>query len=452
MDRFTVSWLRAYHAGIDPRLDLRPLTTVQTAGLRLLDPVEHPIYDVQALQRRHAVQARRDPLRISIPTSDEAGPLEGLAYPYLLFHISGFMVVRLTVPSWELDSPSMRSPETLRALHRRLWDVTLDIDAELGAPDVKWNLRSILNWIWLEAFDRIRGLPSDLKSLPATALEDRRGALGLATLTDRGYIAFPYPVLAGTHYEAGVAEAAREPGKDWVCRLLGEPDETEADMRDLAPESRTVAWYASEMQSLVVTIGRSPVSDLVCLEPGRLQLAEFLALRRGALRSLQRDTQLVLAEGRTLTRNRIDEWRRIAVTTSDDYVLHDDTGPIVSTLRNYFRDNERVRDPEPLREQVTRNIGAFQERIDIAGQRAGIVLGVLFGVVAALSLSPIAKQLLAVGLGLSPSTSEKFASRYPWWSVAIDVGIVVVLGGAALALFRRFSGRLPSRGVRKAFR
>jgi hypothetical protein len=438
---FTVSWLRAYHAGIDPRADLG---TAEAAGLGLLDLRNHPIYDVQTVRRRHVVQARRGAVRLAIPTRDDPVGLRGLAHPYFLFHVSGFVVVRLTLASWDLDTESSPSPETFRSLHRRLWDYDLDIEVELGASARRANLRSILNWLWLDMFDRIRGLPADLNDLPSVSLEDDRGAVGLHELCERGDIAFPYPVLAGTHYEIGVADRAREPNNDWVCRVIGAPDESEDDVTDLAAGSREVAWYASEMQSVVVVTGQRPADGLVSLEPNRLQLAEFFALRRGAVRSIQRDTQMVLAEGQPLSRRRIDEWRRIVASTSDDYVLHDDTGPLVTTLTKHFRSNERVRDPEPLREQVTRNIGAFQERIDIAGQRAGIVLGVLFGVVAALSLSPIVKQLLASALGLSPATAERFASHYPWWSVAVDLGIVSVLGVVALALFKRVSTRLPS--------
>jgi len=107
IDKYSVSWIRTYHTA---RFigDLRGLATVGEGQRRIksVDQYIHQFYDIQALRNGHFARAVLDPFdfsgRVPVHGRAEMGELRGTARCHLLAHVSGFIVLRLTVRSDEV--------------------------------------------------------------------------------------------------------------------------------------------------------------------------------------------------------------------------------------------------------------------------------------------------------------------------------------------------------------
>jgi hypothetical protein len=149
----------------------------------------------------------------------------------------------------------------------------------------------------------------------------------------------------------------------------------------------------------------------------------------------------VLAGRRSVSRRRLHEWEQLVQTATDDYVLSDRTGQILSLMRARLAEQPRVRDPEELEAQVRSNLASFTAAIDGAGARVTAAVGALFAVLAAIAVFTAPMRLfldwLDDGLGGTP-----YAVAHPLRSTAIEFLVAVAAAVLFLWLLRRIGSRL----------
>lgn len=204
-------------------------------------------------------------------------------------------------------------------------------------------------------------------------------------------------------------------------------------------------WFIGENRSVLCLDSGLSVSGLDTFDPLRVQLLEYLTLQRAALRAVQRGTQLVITERSTISRTQLQEWQRLVSSLTDEYVLHDQVAMVLGPVRRHMRDRSRLRDPVTLESQVRQNLATFQGLMDAAGSRVAIVLSVLFGVVAALTLAPLAREA-ELSLFSTRGTATEYESIHPLLTILIDLILLLTVGGLSVFIVTR-ANRL--RGVKR---
>jgi hypothetical protein len=438
----TVSWLRAYHSPmIGPVGDA--VDALEVTGLvRRKDDQAANIYDIQALRLGHFATAD-GPRFVAEGTYEGAGgPRTGTwrGRTHLLFHASGFVLLRLTISS--VDNPHLDHEDAslIRTLERLPWDPHAFTWTVLGGS-VTGNVRACMNLVFLHLLDALPGA-EPLPDLPAKAVEGPKGWEHLHELCASGRLSHPYPVSFGTHIEVADPSLVHDPvGQQALLEeslLAGVGPTWQPD--NLEPDAQGLAWYLLENQSVVF---RETADDPngVLVDPTRTALLEYLTLRRAALRSVQRDTQRVLSGRRHVSRRRLHEWQLLVQTATDDYVLSDRAGQVLSLVRSRLAQQARVRNPDALEEQVRSNLASFTTAMDHAGSRVTAAVGALFAILAATAVfsAPLrlGLDLLDGGLG-----SDPYAEVHPLRSAGVDVAVAAVAAALFFLLVRRFASRL----------
>ena len=222
------------------------------------------------------------------------------------------------------------------------------------------------------------------------------------------------------------------------------PAEAHRDFYKPAEVGANHEWFVAENRAVLAAGGPRDSTSLSTFDAARIQLLEYITLERAALRSVQRGTQLVIAEGVTTTRRQLQRWQRLVAATTDEYVLHDEAGVKLESLREHIRHHPTTRDPGALEAQVHRNLATFQSLIDAASDRVLILLSTLFGVVAALSLASVVRLIAHGAFGVGGPTTD-FENRHVTLSILIDVGVILVLAVVSFVVMRRANRLRPPR-------
>jgi hypothetical protein len=151
---------------------------------------------------------------------------------------------------------------------------------------------------------------------------------------------------------------------------------------------------------------------------------------------VQRATQATITERRTISRQQLQQWQRLVAALTDEYVLHDQVAIMFRPLREHMRKNVLLRDPGTLEAQVRQNLATFQDVIEAASHRVAIILSGLFGVVAAITLAPLAREIELVVFQTGGSVNT-FDSRHIVLSIAIDALLLVLVALTSIALITR---------------
>ena len=275
---------------------------------------------------------------------------------HLLFHASGFIVIRLTLST--ADNPDLDHNDhvLLSAFERLPWGPAA-FTWKVGDASVVGNVRACLNTVFLTLLDALTGTAS-CEDISQVVEEGPEGWEHLHHLCSDGRLSHPYPVSFGTQIEVADPQLAGDPvAQQAFLRAVVLPGiGVTWEPRDIEGDASDVSWYFLENQSVVFR-GTAVANDVV--DPTRTGLLDYLTLRRGALRSVQRDTQRVISGRRSVSRRRLHEWNLLVQSTTDDYVLSDRTGQVLALLRSRLSEQPRVRDPDALEEQVRSNLHSF---------------------------------------------------------------------------------------------
>jgi len=417
-DDFTVSWLRCYTTPLDPRA---LLAGGAPPPLRLpgeeWESGDDAFYDIQLLRRRHVARCRMSgiTLRGELPSADGGPQLQASVRAHALVHATGFLMLRITLLAAAVERGRPRSAADLEHLHHCMWGEQ--------PRHIRGGVRAVMDCLFFDAHEQTMGRSSDPGLLGTWTRDYHSRYARLEDLASAGEILTPYPVSFGTHYELHPAVAAPEADVQRAARLLS------------AQESRDGVWHFGENRSALVVRARGPVNRLDALEPRRMQLLEYLTLRRAALRATQRATQRAITERVAVNRTRVATWERVVASLTDDYVLHDDIGVLLEPVKAALRDQPEQRDPAELERQVRANIASFQSQLQAANDRAGVLLGVAFGVVAATALAPIVRQLWTLTVQPGHAT-EDLAHESLLTGTLLDLGTILVVLISAVAIYR----------------
>ncbi|MGH3695810.1 MAG: hypothetical protein ACRDRX_17780 [Pseudonocardiaceae bacterium] len=455
VDKYSVSWIRTYHTAHFGE-DLRRMLAAAEAGRRLkfVDQYVHDFFDIQALRGGHFVRAVLEPFgfsgRVPVRGQDVMGELHGVARCHFLAHSSGFIVLRLTVRSDDLQYSGPSHDAFFAALERAFWvgNTPFRWFVGSGGESVTGGVRIPLNYIFLDLHERWRGHIVTPDQLCRWAKESKAGCERLHELCLEGELHYPFPVSFGTQLEFGLDSG--DPAElDQLVQAIAVPRTGHSLRTVFAREATNTRWYLTENQAFTLVSPAAFDGLLDVLDSDRTQLLEFLGLRRAALRSVQRDTQQILSEARGVSRKRVEEWRMLLATTTDDYVLHDRITRLLEPVRLHLATAPSVRDPSILEDQVRNNILSFQSRLDLAGQQVSTLIGALFGVVAAVLtlgsvLKTIAARLWQVEVG-------RLADMHPITSILVDLGVVAIAYFLTMIYISRVSRRLPPADISSKF-
>lgn len=445
----TVSWLRSYSAPLAVAR-LRSVAKHRGSGTPKAALLLHggavvagdvEFWDVQALRRCHVLRV------VSTRALEYREPGQEVWSPvsvHLLLHEAGFAMIRLTIhpsptaPRGSLPALLSHYHATVFGLEAFEWRIHFD---DRHFEQVSTDVRRTMDAVMFQCHERLMGRAG---TPPFGALHDSESRYQwLERLVRKGELLSAYPVIFGTALELlWKDDHERGQARDRLAELAY----GQGSVRD-HPEVLRAAevgpdheWFLSENRSVLSMAGRRTVSELSTYDPMRMQVIEYLTLQRSALRAVQRGTQLVITERRTITRRKLQQWQRVVAALTDDYVLHDQVWAVLGQLRSHLKHHPAVRDPGELEAQVRQNLGVFQSLIDASSDRVAIVLSGLFGVVAALSLGGLARRFELLGFATSGDPGS-FDSRHLGLSIAIDLGLLVVIG-ILVTFVIRYAGRV----------
>lgn len=405
-------------------------------------------FDVQAINRGHVARACFDGLWLTSWSSPSGVHVARVPVAlHVVLHAAGVMMMRLTATSdsWRRDAP--RSPKEFAALNRAFWGGVANPSWEIhfrgGAPlRGAASVRGVLTAIFA-VHRAAAGRQGDMGYERArTILEayDSDGAQAMASLVAEGLARDAYPVAFGTHFEFYAGD--HEPGE-----CTGFAAQAACSLRSGAPASAMPAvvgvptWLLGDDQGALLAEQRQVDDTIDALEPFSMQVVEYLAMQRGALRTVQRQTQAAITEAQRVPRSRLEAWNRTVAALSDDYILHNNAAEVIEPLQRYMTREDGLRDPAELEAQVRRNLASFRAGLDAADTRAGTLMSGLFGVLAGVALAGTIKRLLAAVGVVSQGGAEAFDRRYAELSPIIDLVAVMACALGAVWLYRRFSGQ-----------
>jgi hypothetical protein len=398
-------------------------------------------FDVQTLRRHHVACARVEGLKVALDLGPNR-PLFGAPVSvHLLLHMTGLIAYRLTIRSDQVAGPHPASLDDFHRFHESMWrtrEATWTFPSDIGSIRVVCGVRGLMDRLFFTAHERSQGRPyPDASTMDRWTADFQARYERLEELVRIDGLTTAYPVSFGTHYElAGVDVKSGE-----TLALMGSLAPTAPDV---VAEHSPCHWFLTENKSVLVTpSGSRPANGDDAIDPGRTTLLEYLTLRRAALRSVQRATQQAITEGERVSRLQVAAWERLIASLSDEYVLHDDIGAVYEPLKRQLRESDALRDLSALESQVRTNVDSFGSQLDAATDRAGVFLGILFGVVAATSLAPLAQHLASLLFGL-PETEDSFLQGNLWVASALEIGLVAIVLLVAYALYRNVT-RAPFR-------
>lgn len=423
--------------------------------------IDHPaarFFDIQTRRSRHVARARYTPVvRAHGPfhREDRLMDFEAPVNVHLLAHASGFVCLRPTI---RFDQISPRIDGwLLRHLDAALWNADLGLRFDIAEkPELLvGNMRTLLNWVFLDLLTRWSGAETEPDQLATWAEETPFGCERIHQLTAEGRLDYPYPVSFGMQTELADHRllSSRRAGKIAAAAayeiLRGPAPELDVVPVDVDGDCRNVWWYLEENRALTLTTPRAvdPVLDVI--DTDRTQLLEFLTIRRAALRSVQRETQRILVAAGKVSRGRVEAWHEIVATTTDDYVLDDRIGRLLEPLRRHNAEDRRLRDLAELEAQVRANLESFQRRLESSGAWISSLLGALVSAGAlVIGLDSVTRSVLARLVG---TRTAELPVRHPALLSVVTITLLALTFAGTYALIRRASVIVQTRlQVRRA--
>lgn len=361
----------------------------------------------------------------------------------------GFSVFRVALSTNELDPEPGEglTIDQLRTLHLLEHELGEGVDAEwtftLGEVEhrTSGNVRRFLDYVGFLLHDVVAGRrPARPDTVSAWSESYRTGMAHAEALRDRGELAYTYPVTFGTHSEYVWVDEVPDTAVEWAPAIMGHGERSEASPHRIETESTDSVWFMGEFQSVLLRTAPASrgLSPLTSWDDNRVGLVEYIALRRGVLRVIQRETHRATAERQALTRAQVADWLWLLSAVTDDYVLAGWQAARFESIKRSMGRSRSLRNLTDLEGQVRRNVDAFQGRLDAASDRMGVIVAVLFGIVAATALVPLAQ----VGVGLVFRLNldlDDFPKDYPVVYLAITAALITVMAGVGALLLRRVS-------------
>lgn len=440
----SVSWLRAYSmpCGVqamraavqEDKLDGNDARHLLSDG-RVADG-DDQFWDIQALRRSHVV-------RIVSATSIECRPLASEDWiaveTHLVLHGAGLALIRLTIdprlPGRDIATSELASySDAVWRDERMAWRISLAGEQwELDA-----GVRRAMDAVMLPMHERFCGRTPDLAALRQLLTTEERYQW-LDERVDAGESLSAYPVTFGTAYElVWDTRADEQQSLESMAELAYGTRRSPQDGRFLTPAEAGFEhdWFIGENRSVLALVGPHDRTTLGTFDSLRIEVLEYLTLQRAALRAVQRGTQVTITEGVTISRTQLQQWQRLVAALTDEYVLHDQVARLLRPLRKHMKDDPRLRDPATLEAQVRQNLETFQNVIEAASHRVAIILSGLFGVVAAITLAPLAQELELAVFQTGGSVST-FNSHHIVLSIAIDALLLVMVAVISTLLITR---------------
>jgi hypothetical protein len=387
-------------------------------------------WDVQALRRSHVVRIiSASSLQCRPPASVDWVPVD----TNLVLHEAGLALIRLTLDP-RLAKLDIALPE-LAMYSDAVWrnecmSWRLDIGGEQW--ELNADVRRVMDAIMLPMHVRFCGRSPDLASLRSLETPEERYQWLDERVAARESLS-AYPQTFGTAYELvwDTHTSEQRALRSVVELTYG----TKVDPGDVLLKPAETGyehdWFIGENRAVLALAGTRERSRIGTFDALRTQTLEYLTLQRAALRAVQRATQLTITERRTISRGQLQQWQRLVAALTDEYVLHDQVAAIFRPLRKQMKENPLLRDPDSLEAQVRQNLATFQDVIEAASHRVAIILSGLFGVVAAITLAPLAHEIELTVFQTSGSVST-FNNHHVVLSIAIDA---VLLAFVALISF-----------------
>jgi hypothetical protein len=430
----TVSWLRCYATALRP--SERP-----ACGLALSPvPLDIGFFDIHPIDDRFF--AVWEILGVDVAVDDlgadggEACRLEKRPVRcYLLLHRSGFATFR-----WTIEFSGLPTVAHVADLHRPIWvssaQQTWSLEYANGTvQEVRGGAREAMNWVFFDLHERAMQRKPDTVAIRTWTGDWRTSFDRIRRLRRDGEVASGYPVTLGSHFELAAGGRGAAAAERALAEIVGSTP-------GASVAGSLLAWHVGESRAgAIVSETAAPDAAFGVYSPRHIQVMEFLALQRGVLRTLQRETQSVITGGATVSRDTARRWNWLLASVTDDYVLHDQAAHLLESYKHHFAARPDLRTIQTLEEQVRRNLGSFQSQFAIADVKTTVVLTALFGVVAALTLGPLARRV-AIEITHSHTSPSRFDDAHPAWAIGIDlvlVLLVAVIAARVIARARRFT-------------
>jgi hypothetical protein len=393
-------------------------------------------WDVQVLRRAHVVRiVSASSVSYRVEGTNEWVPVE----THLVLHEAGLALIRLTA-DLSTSERTIAIPG-LASYSDAVWrDGCMTWRINLAGIDREFDggVRRAMDAIMLPMQERFCGRVPDLDELGKLETPEERYSW-LDERVDAGESLSAYPQTLGTAYELVWEDrGAEQEALHDVAELAYGTRLHRGDTAILKPAEMGWAhdWFFGENRSVLALVGERDRTAVGTFDSLRIQTLEYLTLQRAALRAVQRGTQLSITERRTISRAQLQQWQRLAAALTDEYVLHDQVAIIVRPVLKHMEENPLLRDPMTLQAQVHQNLETFQNVINAANYRVAIILSGLFGVVAAITLAPLARDLeLAVfRTSGAPSTLD---DHHVAVSIGIDALLLVLVALVSLILITR---------------
>lgn len=300
------------------------------------------------------------------------------------------------------------------------------------------DVRRAMDAVMLPMHERFCGREPNLSDLRLLETPEERYRW-LEERVEAGESLSAYPQTFGTAYELVLDNSAEE--RRSLHPIVELVYGTNVDPRDSALKRPAETghnhdWFIGENRAVLVLRGARDRNMIGTFDALRTQTLEYLTLQRAALRSVQRATQLSITERRTINRGQLQQWQCLVAALTDEYVLHDQVATTLRPLLREMKENPLLRDPATLEAQVRQNLGTFLEVLDAASHRVAIILSGLFGVVAAITLAPMARDLELTVFKTGGSVSG-FNDRHLVLSIAIDALLLVFVALTSAILITR---------------
>ncbi len=393
-------------------------------------------WDVQALRRSHVVRIiSASSLQCRPPMSVDWVPIN----INLVLHEAGLALIRLTLDP-RLAKRDIALPE-LAMYSDAVWrnecmSWRLDIGGERW--ELNADVRRVMDAIMLPMHVRFCGRAPDLASLRKLETPEERYQWLDERVAARESLS-AYPQTFGTAYElVWDTHASEQRSLRSVAELTYGTKVDPGDDLFLKPAETGYEhnWFIGENRAVLALVGTRDRSRIGTFDTLRTQTLEYLTLQRAALRAVQRATQLTITERRTISRGQLQQWQRLVAALTDEYVLHDQVASILRPLRKHMKENPHLRNPDGLEAQVRQNLATFHDVIEAASHRVAIILSGLFGIVAAITLAPLAHEIELTVFQTNGSVST-FNNDHVVLSIVIDVLLLLVVALISFILITR---------------
>lgn len=451
-DSFSISFVQARPLALLGDVP-RTVARLQRGGF-VAYPLDY-FYDMQLDRRNHLARARLDGIQLSFKDKNGADFTATGSLHVLIWSV-GFLVFRLTFNDQGFARPDEKFLSWFRLMHALEHDLASGDGgertwhAEFGGKPLRscGGVRRFFDLMGYAIHEYLCGRSILADDLLFVSESMDRSFYYAEKLAATGELRFPYVSTFGSYSEMiwnSPGTLPRSPGT-WVPKLMGSGMEGERAATDIDSHIPGRWWYLSEFQSILVTTGATPPLKDGVYDITRASMIEYIAYRRGGLMAIQRETYGVTAERRTVKKTEVADWMWLLSAVTNDYVLGGWSSTLFERVRLKFLEFEGLRNIFDLEAQVSKNIDAFQGRLDAESDRIGVVTGVLFGIVAATALVPIGQLAVQYTFHMH-GTYSSFPDNYPMAFLGVIVVMIAIVGIISWGMLRRTRSLRPPRAA-----